>query len=184
MFPFVLGPTEIHGEDATISANDQGAIFKKVLSYDRAFKNARQLQVFIVGAPKSQAEIEEIARGFRNVGILPTIVRQGESLELRSGDQLVVVSDGGGVHASEDWATSTSLVYFLSEVNLDSMKQLCVDARILSISGSPSLTEAGDVSVSTDPDAGGAQIVVNLRRMREEKHDLSADLLRIARVVK
>jgi hypothetical protein len=184
LFPFVLGPKEIQGNDASISAGDHGAIFKKVLDYDRTLKQARQLHVFVVGAEKGQAEAEEIANGFRNVGIQPTIVWRGESIEIRSGGQLVVVSDGGGVHASEDWATSNSLVYFLPETNLNSVKQLCAEAGILSISGSTSLTEAGDVSVSTDPDAGGAQIVVNLQRMREEKHDLSADLLRIARVVK
>ncbi len=180
----VVTSSSLRGAGASLSADGQGEVFKKVLAYDRTFQRGQKIHVFIVGAVKGDGEVEELAGGFRKAGIQATIVWEDESIELRSGDQIVVVSGGGGVHTDESWTLKSSVVYFLPGIEVAAIKQFCTDAGVLSISGTPSFAEAGDVSVSTDSKAGGSQIVVNISRMREEKHELSADLLRIARVVR
>jgi hypothetical protein len=184
MIVVVAVTTSLQGAGGTVNANGQGEVFKKVLAYDRTFQHAQKIHVFIVGAVKGDSEIEELANGFRKVGIQPTIVWDDEKIELRPNDQIVVVSGEGGVHTDESWTLKSSVVYFLPGIEVTALKQFCTSAGVLSISGTPSLAEAGHVSVSTDPSAGGSQIVVNLKRMREEKHHLSADLLRVARVVR
>lgn len=179
----VLRPCFVQGS-GSVTAAGQGEVFKKVLAYDRTFQRARELHIFIVGAAKGDAEVNALAEGFRAVGIQPTVVWVGESIELRSEDRIAVVSSEGGVHTDERWTLKNSVVYLLPGMEPTDVKRFCADAGVLSISGTAALAEAGDVSVSTDPEAGGSQIVVNLRRMREEKHELSAELLRIARVVR
>lgn len=180
----VLGASSLRGESGSAADGSQGTVFKKVLAYDRTFQRSRELHVFIVGATKGEREVDELAKGFREVGIRATIVWKSESIELRSGDKIVVVSGQGGTHSDENWTLENSVVYFLPGIEVTGPKQFCTDAGVLSISGTPSLSEAGHVSVSTDPEAGGSQIVVNLSRMKEEKHELSAELLRISRVVR
>ena len=184
MIVVVVGTSSLQGAGGSVNAGGQGEVFKKVLAYDRTFKRAQTIHVFIVGAVKGDGEVEELAGGFRKVGIQSTIIWENERIELRSNDQIVVVSGEGGVHTDESWTLKSSVVYFLPGIEVAAIKQFCTDAGVLSISGTPSFADAGDVSVSTDPEAGGSQIVVNLTRMREEKHELSADLLRIARVVR
>ncbi len=179
-----LGTPSLQGEGGSVAEGSQGTVFKKVLAYDRTFQRARELHVFIVGATKGEAVVDELAKGFREVGIRPTIVWESESIELRSGEKIVVVSGKGGIHSDESWTLKNSVVYFLPGTEVTGPKQFCTEAGVLSISGTPSLSEAGHVSVSTDPEAGGSQIVVNLRRMKEEKHELSSELLRISRVVR
>jgi hypothetical protein len=53
----------------------------------------------------------------------------------------------------------------------------------LSISGDPSLAASGDVSVSIGEVDARPQIIVNMSRLKAEGHELSAQLLKLAKIV-
>jgi hypothetical protein len=54
----------------------------------------------------------------------------------------------------------------------------------LSISGVSTLAEAGHVAVSVDIEGGKPEIVVNMPRLTTERHELSSELLNLARVIR
>ena len=64
------------------------------------------------------------------------------------------------------------------------MRQRCAEDRLLTISGDAELARAGEVAVALGrtPD-GRPRIVVSLRRVHAESHELSAELLQLSQVV-
>ena len=74
-------------------------------------------------------------------------------------------------------------VYLLPDVNTAQVKPFCTDGGILSISGVPSFADSGYVSVSIGEQDNRPQIIVNLSRLKSEGHQLSAELLKLARVI-
>jgi hypothetical protein len=64
------------------------------------------------------------------------------------------------------------------------VKQFAEKKGFLSISGKSSLAEAGHVAVSVDVQEGKPEIVVNMPRLTMERHELSSELLNLARVIR
>ena len=71
--------------------------------------------------------------------------------------------------------------------NLPAAAQLAygpTSQSILSISGVPELAEKGEVSVALGIENDKPKIIVNLERAKSEGHQLSADLLKLAKIIK
>jgi hypothetical protein len=62
-------------------------------------------------------------------------------------------------------------------------KQLCQESGVLSISAVPSLVESGDFSIGIGTKGGRPQILVNLSRLEAEGHQVSSELLKLAKVI-
>jgi hypothetical protein len=79
--------------------------------------------------------------------------------------------------------TAGTVLYLFPDAPAE-LRALAVKRKVLCISGFPALVLAGQASIGVDkkPD-GKPQILVHLPRLKAEGHELSADVLRLARVV-
>ncbi len=64
------------------------------------------------------------------------------------------------------------------------VKSLCAQNGVLSISGVPSLAEEGNVSIGLGAESGKPRIIINLNRVKSENHELSAQLLESSKIVR
>jgi hypothetical protein len=78
---------------------------------------------------------------------------------------------------------TATAVYVLPGVASASVKRLCQQNRVLSISAVPELVESGDFSIGIGANDGRPQILVNLSQLEAEGHQLSSELLKLARVI-
>ena len=58
-----------------------------------------------------------------------------------------------------------------------------IDRRVLSISGASSQAEDGTVAVAVGAFEGKPKIYVNLQRLKSDAHELSADILKLSKVI-
>jgi hypothetical protein len=140
----------------------QAELFKRIFSYDRALSDNESPVVFIVYATEEPMNKEELVRAFDKAGILSRFVRPAKL---------------------QEQAEIPSAVYLLPDVNTAQVEPFCTSGGILSISGVPSFADRGDVSVSIGEQNNRPQIIINLNRLRSEGHELSAELLKLARVI-
>jgi hypothetical protein len=140
----------------------QSAMFKKIFSYDKTLQSVGEITVFIVGAEKDDQTVQELVKAFKNEGAFPAVI---------------------GAVPLEGPLPPSSVVYLFPEADLEVAKQVCGESGVLTISGDPSLVEQGHVSVAIGENGGKAEIIVNLPRLKEEGHELSAQLLKLARII-
>jgi hypothetical protein len=77
-----------------------------------------------------------------------------------------------------------SVVYLMPGADSASTRKYCTESGVLSISGIPSFAENGDVSISVNKKASGTEILVNMRRLKAERHEFSSELLKLTRVIR
>jgi hypothetical protein len=159
----LITASAVGAETMSVPEEVQGAIFKKIFNYDKALRDVSQVTVFIVGADKDDPGLLELVKAFRDAGMFPAVAAD--------------VDLGGGI-------SPESVVYLLPGADREVVKQHCIKAGVLTISGIPSFAEQGDVSVGLGKKGKGTEIIVNLQRLRAEAHELSADILRLARVIR
>lgn len=151
------------GEEMPIPGKRQGSIFKKIFSYDKALQGDGETTVFIVGAEKEDRSVHELVKAFRDEGMFPAIVGEARM---------------SGI------ASPRSVVYLMPGADKAQIRQYCTESGVLSISGVPSYAETGDVSISVNKKGSGTEIIVNMQRLKAERHEFSAELLKLARVIR
>lgn len=109
---------------------------------------------------------------------------QGKSIEVvvigGGSDEIVAAFKGAGVDAKAAAAIgNASVVYLMSGV----AKQATSSKGILSISGDVSNVEGGKVAIAVGIEGGKPKIIINMGQLKAEGQELSADLLKIARVI-
>jgi hypothetical protein len=139
----------------------QGTILQKIFSYDRTLEH-RIPKVLIVASDLSDPQAGELKA---------TLTRLGST---------AVITTAAAMPAQ---AAGAAAVYFMPGQLTDLLSRTCIQHRLLSVSGMPSWAEQGRVSIAIGLAGGKAEIVVNLKRSKEEAHDLSSRLLRLARVI-
>lgn len=102
-----------------------------------------------------------------------------------SGDAIVAAFKDAGVSAKAVGGSQVpdgvSVVYVMPGTS--SPKQQCAAKGVLSISGDASMVESGKVSIGLSVEDGKPKINVNMGELKAEGQELSADLLKIAKVV-
>jgi hypothetical protein len=147
-------------QDVPVPPELQAAIFQKVFSYDRSLPSGQDPKVLIAFAPASAPFKDRLLKAFEQVGIRASAVREEEvASHISAVEVLYVATDG------------------------TSFKALCQKNAVLSITGFPSLVEKGEVSVGLGVVADKPKILVHLPQLRAEGHELSANLLQLARVI-
>jgi hypothetical protein len=146
----------------------QSSMFKRIFSYDKDLRASRRIIVILVGQDKSGSEVAKVSSVFREKGFFPTAVTASEL-----SDELVATL-----------TPDSTVVYVMPGVAYETVKAFATAKGYLSISGAPSLAEAGHVSVSVDVAGERPEIVVNLSRLQSERHELSSELLNLARVIR
>lgn len=154
----------ILAESMPVPAKVQAAILKKILVYDKALQGKSGIRFLLVGAEKNAAVSEEIAEAFKELGIATSAIRADE-LASKLNDSTVAYLLPG---------TASALV-----------KKACIDKGALSVSGQPSYAENGEVSVSIGVrEDGKPLIIIHLAELKAQGHDFSAELLKLAKVVR
>ena len=89
------------------------------------------------------------------------------------------------LEALQQACRDAAVVYFVSgfgHAQVESMTSMFADSGVVTVGSSGALVEAG-VTIGFELEGGRPRIVINLTRARAQKLDLSARLLRLARVI-
>jgi hypothetical protein len=158
-----LSAPAARAQNVSIPAPLRAAIVKKVISYDKALNNEPVNIVIFTNAGGSN-EANELQSALNRLGLATSTIASEEELRRRGNDIKVLY-----VHADD---ASTGV------------RNHCRVAHCLSITGSMVFVEQGDVGVGIAAVSGKPQIAVHMRRIGEERQDLSAEMLQLARVIR
>ena len=137
----------------------QVAIFKKVFNYDKTIPGGA-VKMLVAFTDASAGIKDQVVKAFKDSGVSVTTAKA---------DQLSGALEG------------VNVVYMTPGVS--GVKQVCQKNGILSITGVPSLVESGEASVGLSVMDNKPKIVVHLGRLKAEGHDLSANLLQLAKII-
>ena len=146
---------------ADVPVKLQTIFFKKIFLYDRTL-SGKSLKVVVAYADEN-AEADELAQAFRDLGIEATAVKASN-----------LAGTLGGISA----------VYLLPHAVSPSVRETVAAAKVLSLGGVAAQAEKGDVGVALSSKDGKPEIVVNVATVQSQGHELSSDLLNLARVIK
>ncbi|MBN1960323.1 MAG: DUF4154 domain-containing protein [Deltaproteobacteria bacterium] len=150
---------------ATLPTKLQAALFKKIFLYDKVLhgKEGDSLKVLVATTSDFNQDPDELVTAFKAVGI--------------SAQKM-------GVNEIANNIASAAAVYIHGHIAPDSIKALCANRSVLSISGYSELAESGSVSIALGIAKGRPEIIVNMKRLKIDGHEISSDLLALARVIK
>ncbi len=141
----------------------QMAIFKKVFQYDRTLAGKGPVQVLVVHDGDVGEQLHDVLSSFEFAQIAASPVHYS---------QLAQRIDGA------------SVLYVLPGVPASAYMDRCVEKAVLSISGHPSLVQRGSVSIAVGLRGDGKpEVIVHRGRLKAEQHDVSAELLKVARIL-
>jgi hypothetical protein len=146
----------------------QGAMFKRVFSYDKDLRGSEKIVVIVVAESKNGPGVDKVTAVFREKGMYPAAVTTADLTD----DLTATLS------------ASSTVIYVMPGVAYATVKEFAQAKGFLSISGVRALAENGHVSVSVDVAGDRPEIVVNMAQLSSEKHELSAELLNLARVIR
>lgn len=146
----------------------QGDMFKRIFSYDKDLRGSDKIVVIIVGSSRTGGEIDQVAAVFREKGLFPAVVTTADLTDDLTGTL----------------TPQSAVLYVMPGVAYDTVKAFGEKKGFLSISGLSSLAEAGHVAVGVGVQNGKPEIVVNMPRLTTERHELSSELLNLARVIR
>ena len=102
-----------------------------------------------------------------------------------SGDGIVAAFKEAGINAKamggNQITGDVNVVYVMP--GAASTKQQSASKGVLSISGVTSLVENGQVAIGLDIEGGKPKIVINMAQLKAEGQELTADLLKIVKVI-
>jgi hypothetical protein len=111
--------------------------------------------------------------------------KQIEVVVLGSGDGIVAAFKEAGISAKavsgNQLPAGVNVVYVNQGVT--ATKSQSASKGVLSISGTVSLVENGQVAIGLSVEGGKPKIVVNLPQLKAEGHEIAADLLKIAKII-
>ncbi len=147
-------------ELATVPGDLQAAIFKKIFGYTKTLSPDAASRLVVVHDGRQPELVEQLRKGFGQLGIQAVAVGKDQL-----NDQL---SEGGILYVA---------------VPDGSFRQICKEKHALSITGLTGLVEKGEVAIGLALVESKPKIVVNLSELRAQGHDLSAQLLQLAKVI-
>ena len=145
-------------QDMPVPTDLQAALFKKIFSFDKTLSGLPK--VLILYSDGSAGVKDQLIKSFSSVGITAAGV---------TADQL-----GGSMN-------SGTVVYVAPGVI--SPNSQFSNKKVLSITGVTSYVESGKVSVGIGTEGGKPKIIVNISQLKSEGHELSVDLLKLAKII-
>ena len=158
----------VAAEEMPVDSVQQCTMFKRIFSYDKHLRNTDNIVVLVVGQTSDGADVESVAAAFRGKGMYPVNV----TVESLDADLTATLSP------------QSTVVYVMPGVDYTTVVDFAASRGFLTVSGLPSLAETGKVSVSVDVSGGRPRVVVNMARLGAEGHEISAELLKLARVIR
>lgn len=149
--------------DSNIPLPLQGAILAKALNYDQTVREQKgKPKVVIVAGGSQKGEAGALAQAFKTLG------------------GPVVVTSPGDLDSN---IRGASALYAFPGLVSETVRSLCVQHKVISMSGQKNDALSGRVSMSLGVAEGKPQIIVHLPRSKAEGHKLSSRLLKLAKVV-
>ena len=142
-----------------IPAELQVALFKKVFIYDKTIQGGEP-KMLVAFTDASAGVKDQVIKAFKDSGVSVSAVKADQLPGAIGGINVVYVTPG-----------------------VSGVKQICQKNGILSITGVPSLVESGEVSVGISVQDNKPKIIVHLKQLKAEGHELSANLLQLAKVI-
>lgn len=158
---FLLLSPPSTADDTPVPTSIQGAIIGKILPYVRSFQGT-EIHLLVVYTVEGRSLVDEAIQSLEGPGIS---LKAAELGELK-----------GAI-------ATANAVYVLPGAASALAKELCQESGVLSISAVPSLVESGDFSIGIGTKGGRPQILVNLSRLEAEGHQVSSELLKLAKVI-
>ncbi len=143
--------------DMPVPATLQAAIFKKVITLDRTLAARQSAKILVV---HTGSGAEEVVGAFKAAGLTASPVAEGQlAAQIGQADILYLMPGTG------------------------SAAQLAKSKGVLTLTGVPGTVESGKASVGVGLKDGKPEIIVHMGQLKAEGHDISADLLKLARVI-
>lgn len=161
-----IAVTELVGSPAlaapSVALPLQGAILAKALKYDQALRG-RSAKVVILARNTNEA-VRSISTAFRKLNT-----------------QVRVVPPGGFSAQQAAWADAA---YVFAGQYSRGIDAAFTTHGVLSMVESVSLVESGQATIAVSVADSKPQLVINVTRMRLERHRFSSRLLKLARVIR
>ncbi len=154
--------------ETPLDSERQSSMFKSIFSYDKHLRESDKIVVLVFSADPSGSAAQGVATVLRESGLFPAVVSPSN------------LSDSLAATLSPEEA----VVYIMEGTDYAPIKAFAAAMGFLTIAGLPSLAEAGHVSVSVDMNGNRPEVVVNMPRLETEGHEFSAELLKLARVIR
>jgi hypothetical protein len=164
---FALVATGAGGE-TPVDSDQQCSMFKRIFSYDKHLRESDKIVVLVVGQTADGADVEAVVSAFRDKKMYPAPV----TVSGLTSDLTATLSQ------------QSTVVYVMAGVDYAAVEAFAANHGFLTISGTPTLVESGRVSVSVDLENNRPQVVVNMARLTIEGHELSSELLKLARIIR
>ncbi len=158
--PIPLASGSVMAQDASVPADIQAAIFKKVFAYVRTLAPGGPSPILILYDEGSTKTMDEIRNAFQQVQI--------EAVAVQEADLANRIREG-------------SVVYLATPRG--SFRQLLQKSRSLSITGLPVLVQRGDASIGLALQDSKPKILVNLSELKAEGHEVASNLLQLAQLI-
>lgn len=169
LFAFIIAisfPTiSFADDDMSVPVSIQSAFFMKILSYDRSLQSKSEIKIGIL-AGKQQDSITSDFNSLagKKIGNSSFSVSKVSFANMDSVDVLYVPPG--------------------NKDNIDSISKKSQNKSILTITGVPSYVEGG-ISIGLGLKSNSKpEILVNMGSIKSEKHDISSQLLKLAKIVK
>ncbi len=159
----LVAPRVSRADEMPVPTSLQVALLKKIFEYDRTLPTQRSVRVAVVHEGTEGASTREIVKEFRDGGVEATALPVG-ALEASLG--------------------SIDVLYLAPGVDPGLVQGWCARERVLSVSGLPELATTGKVSVGIGLKDQKPEILVHIRRVKAEGHELSSGLLSLATVIR
>lgn len=160
---FLLHALLLSGQEFEVPLQMQAVIFKKIFQFDKAMTKGEQVNILIVSSDGYSDMASQAAEAFSKAGFTATKLSLQEI----------------GNHVK-----TNTVVYALMDGDLTELKKICVEHKIMSISGIASLVEDGRVAIALGRNEKGKPlIIVHLNRLREEGHEMASQVLKLSRVI-
>lgn len=140
----------------------QAALFEKIFRYVKTLERPDDVVVLTVFEEDERRKARQIADAFLAIGV--------DSRPVEMKDLSETISE-------------RSVLYVLPSASSAEIAALCEEHRLLSLSGSSSTVESGGAAVGVRLSEGRPQILVNMTRLQRDGQRISADLLKLAKVI-
>lgn len=154
---FTVAPPSM-AQEIPVQVKLHVVLLKKVLSLSKTLQG-KQVKVVIVYTDASSFVKDEALNGFIAIGIQATACKVPQIAQEASDADVIYIAPGA-----------------------NAAQKFCEDKGILSITGMPTLTESGKVSVSVGIEAGKPKVFISLPRSKLEKQEFSSDLFKVAKI--
>ena len=151
-----------------VDSEQQCKVFKRIFTYDKHLRDSDRIVVLVVAQTTDGTDVAAVTKAFRAKGMYPA----------------AVTVDSLNADLTATLTPQSTVVYVMPGVDYGAVDAFATSHGFLSISGLVSLADSGRVSVSVDMAGERPQVVVNIPRLTAEGHELSSELLRIARIIR